>query len=223
MLTLSEDKYYRVPEWKQYRWLEHGFGTKSAAAVKNLAMCKQIHSADVLIAGHLGVNGTGDALISEIDGIVAGVRTADCLPILLIDPVTRTAAAIHAGWRGTVQNIAAKAARMMSERFGAKAETMEAAIGPGIGPCCFEVGPEVAREFGPYDSTERTHLDLQKINREKLEEIGIGRIFLANACTYCGEADFFSYRREGEAAGRMISYAGIRQGQAAMPAPPNFG
>jgi YfiH family protein len=222
MLTLSDDHFYRVPKWTKYQWLDHGFGTKKATPPDDLAMVKQVHSGDVLIARHLGLNGTGDALISEIDGIVAGVRTADCLPILLVDPVTRTVGTVHAGWRGTAQDIAVRAARMMCERFGSKVETMEAAIGPGIGLCCFEVGPEVAREFGPYESTEKTKLDLVRVNREKLKAMGIQKIYEADTCTYCGDQNFYSFRREGEAAGRMFSYAGIRKGQALRPAPPNF-
>jgi polyphenol oxidase len=211
-VTLCDDQYYRVPEWAKYQWLDHGFGTKAALTPENLAAVKQIHSADVLIADRLGVNGTGDALISGMSGIVAGVRTADCLPILLVDPVTRTVAAVHAGWRGTVKNITLRTADEMSAKFGTKRESLEAAIGPGIGLCCFEVGPEVAREFGPYPSQSKTCLDLQRINREQLRAIGVHQVYVADSCTFCSRDEFFSFRREGEKAGRMISYVGIRQG-----------
>jgi polyphenol oxidase len=214
LLSLSDDHYFRVPEWAKYEWLDHGFGTKAAAAPGNLAAIQQVHSAEVLVARDLGMNGTGDALISRTGGIVAGVRTADCLPILLVDPVHRAAGAVHAGWRGTVQNITANAVAAMSAQFGTNPRDLEAAIGPGIALCCFEVGPEVAREFGPWDSESKTHLDLQKANLERLRSAGLRTIHVADSCTFCGAQQFFSYRREGEKAGRMISYAGIRDGQA---------
>jgi polyphenol oxidase len=214
LFSLGEDHYFRVPEWARYGWLDHGFGTKAATAPENFAAIKQVHSADVILAETLGLNGTGDALISRNPGIVAGIKTADCLPILLVDPVHRAVAAVHAGWRGTVQNIATKAVAAMSAQFGTNPQDLEAAIGPGIGLCCFEVGPEVAREFGPWQSESKTFLDLQKINQEKLSSIGLREIYVANLCTYCDAESFYSYRREGEKAGRMISYAGIRNGQA---------
>jgi polyphenol oxidase len=214
LFSLSDDHYYRLPEWAKYEWLDHGFGTKTAAPPENLAAIKQVHSADVLVALELGLNGTGDALISRMEGIVAGVRTADCLPILLVDPIRRAVGAVHAGWRGTVQNITANAVAAMSAQFGTNPRDLEAGIGPGIAFCCFEVGPEVAREFGRWDSESKTHLDLQKANLEKLHSAGLRTIHVADLCTFCGVQQFFSYRREGEKAGRMMSYVGIRNGQA---------
>ena len=140
----------------------------------------------------------GDALISSKSGIVAGIRTADCLPILLVDPASRTVAAVHAGWRGTVQNITVRAVDEMSARFGTKRESLEVAIGPGIGLCCFEVGPEVAREFGPHPSDNKTYLDLQRINLEKLREAGIQKLYVASSCTFCGRKEFFSSKGRGK-------------------------
>jgi YfiH family protein len=139
--------------------------------------------------------------------LLVGIKTADCLPILLIDPENHVVSAVHAGWRGTVAEIALGAIRMMCREFGSDPSRMEAAIGPGIGLCCFEVGPEVAREFGPWESDAKTCLDLARINREQLKGIGVGRIYESGLCTMCGTG-FYSFRREREQAGRMLSYVG---------------
>jgi YfiH family protein len=89
----------------------------------------------------------GDGMISNDSGLLLSVQTADCIPILLADRKQRAVAAIHAGWRGTLQRIAMKALGRMRMEFGTKPQDVVAAIGPGIGACCYEVGPEVAREF----------------------------------------------------------------------------
>ncbi|HEV2444829.1 MAG TPA: polyphenol oxidase family protein, partial [Candidatus Sulfopaludibacter sp.] len=133
----------------------------------------------------------------------------DCIPILLVDESRRAVAAVHAGWRGTAARIAARAVDAMRLRFGSRPEDLHAAIGPGIGPCCYEVGAEVAAQFGIEG---RAHLDLPAINRAQLEEIGIrdSRIYVSSLCTMCRE-EFYSFRRDKQAAGRMHSFVGIRQ------------
>ena len=110
MFHLTDEKYYKVPEWAAYEWLQHGFGTmEAAAAPEQMATVKQIHSAEVLIADHAGPRGTGDGLISYTPGLAVGVKTADCLPILLVDPTHLVIAAVHAGWRGTAAGIVGRA------------------------------------------------------------------------------------------------------------------
>jgi len=106
----------------------------------------------------------GDALITRTPGLLLAVQTADCIPILLADPKSRVVAAIHAGWRGTLKRIAEKTIGRMRMLFGSRPESIIAALGPGIGRCCYEVGPEVVKEFasqfdaardwfdGPYDA-----------------------------------------------------------------------
>jgi polyphenol oxidase len=100
----------------------------------------------------------------------------------------------------------------MVNRFGAEPAGMEAAIGPAIGQCCFEVGPEVAREFGPWNSDAKTHLDLAGINRAQLEQAGISKIYEATLCTMCAK-QFHSFRRDKENAGRMMSFVGSTAGK----------
>jgi YfiH family protein len=203
---------YRVSELEAFPWLIHGFGTRRAdipAHFANLATLKQIHSSVCVPAGgRAGQIGEGDALLENTPGAVVAVKTADCIPILLIDPLHRAVAAVHAGWRGTVSHIARNAVEAMSQRFGSDPNDLHAAIGPGIGECCFAVGPEVAAEFG---RTGRVHIDLTLENQGQLLHAGVTpeRIYASNLCTQCLSDDFHSFRRDREASGRLFSFVGI--------------
>jgi YfiH family protein len=201
---------YRVSELDSLPWLLHGFGTKLAdvpALVAPLATLKQIHSAMCVAACvRAGVLGEGDALLENTPGCAVAVKTADCIPILLVDERRRAVAAVHAGWRGTVARIGPAALDAMRERFGTAAGDVLAAIGPGIGACCYEVGPEVAAEFGREG---RVHIDLAGENRLQLERAGVRAVYVAGLCTRCRD-EFHSFRRDREAAGRMHSFAGVR-------------
>ena len=205
---------YRVPELDQFRWLEHGFGTRLSdvpSHVGNLTTVKQVHSAVcVVAAGPAGRLGEADGLLERRPGSVVAIKTADCIPILLVDPANRAVAVVHAGWRGTVAEIARHAVEAMHRHFGTQATDLHAAIGPGIGKCCYEVGPEVARHFG---EAGRAHIDLTAANRRQLLAAGLSanRIYLDDLCTMCLSREFHSYRRDREAAGRMFSFAGICQ------------
>jgi hypothetical protein len=208
---------YQVDDWDAFPWLDHGFGTRHAdlsGLFPQLATLKQAHSAECVTArGRTGVLGRGDALLENTPGALIAVKTADCLPILLVDPVVRAVAAIHAGWRGTVARVAARAVAAMSAEFRTRPENLRAAIGPGIGKCCFEVGPEVAAQFGERVSGNgRAHVDLAAANRRQLIEAGVtpSAIVASNLCTLCHPEEFESYRRDREKAGRMFSFAGLR-------------
>jgi hypothetical protein len=142
---------YRLPELDQFEWLVYGFGTRrSTPPPVSLATLRQIHSDIVVPAeGRTGCLGEGDALVSNTPGRTVAVKTADCVPILLVDAANRTVAAVHAGWRGTVRQIARQAAEAMRRDFDTRVRNLHVAIGPAIGGCCYEVGPEVAAEFRP--------------------------------------------------------------------------
>lgn len=204
---------YRLTELEAFEWLVHGFGTRLSdvpGGFPNLATLKQIHSASCVPAGgRSGVLGEGDALLENTPGAVVAVKTADCIPVLLVDERLRAVAAVHAGWRGTAARIAVKAVESMAARFGTKAADLHAAIGPGIGRCCYEVGPDVAAKFGGQG---RGHIDLSAENRKQLEEVGVTpeRIYASNLCTMCRPEEFHSFRRDKEAAGRLHSFVGIR-------------
>jgi YfiH family protein len=204
---------FRVQELDSLPWLVHGFGTRLAdipVRFAQLATLKQIHSATCVPAeGRSGVLGQGDALLEDTAGSVVAVKTADCIPVLLIDDRHHAVAAVHAGWRGTAARIVPNAIEAMGQRFRTSAADLHAAIGPGIGKCCYEVGPEVAAQFGGQG---RGYLDLPEHNRRQLLEAGVTpeRIYASNLCTKCRPELFHSFRRDQEAAGRLYSYAGIR-------------
>lgn len=198
----------RSPILSRFDWLEAGFGTRvDSPSQDEMASLKQIHSSTVHIADRIGLIGEGDGLITNLPGIGVSVRTADCLPILLVDSRRRVVAAVHAGWRGTAAGIVSGTIREMSVRFGTDPEEILAAIGPGIGECCYEVGADVATQFGKNAG----RLDLAEINRRQLMSSGVdsAHIDLLGLCTFCDAVRFHSYRRDKEQAGRMVSYIRI--------------
>lgn len=209
MFYKDSQNIYRVRPLEVLPWLEHGFGTRHSAP-PTAATVHQIHS-DICVAarGRTGLLGDGDALLENTPGHRVAVKTADCIPILLVDEEHRAVAAVHAGWRGTVQNIARHAVRRMQEEFGTRPAQLHAAIGPGIGKCCYEVGAEVAAQFG---ETGPCRIDLAEANSRQLAEAGVPepRIYAARLCTKCCAGDFHSYRRDKEQAGRMFSFIGVK-------------
>lgn len=212
MFYLDPDQTYRVPELDALPWLVHGFGTRLSdipARFAQLATLKQIHSSSCVAGdGRTGILGEGDALLENAPGSVVAVKTADCIPVLLVDERHRAVAAVHAGWRGTAAQIVARAAEAMTHRFGTSASDLHAAIGPGIGACCYEVGPEVREQFGEQG---RGPLDLTAENIRQLKDIGVtgSRIYASKLCTMCRTGEFHSFRRDKDAAGRMYSFAGV--------------
>lgn len=209
---------YRAPLFAKFPWLQHGFGTRlnpgwiGAAAT---ATVRQIHSDRVLEARESGVTGEGDALLTNQPGLMVSIRTADCVPILIADPVHRAVAAVHAGWRGTVSGVVARALESMTERYGTQPDDVHLVLGPAIAACCFEVGPDVAVQFQKLfpertDLDGRTHIDLIEANRRIARLAGVPEEAIAQAgmCTSCDRENFFSYRREQDS-GRMVSAIGI--------------
>jgi YfiH family protein len=202
----------QAPNFADLEWLDHGFGLRDSAMPPGIRMVKQIHSSIVL---DTAVDATteaseGDALISDRAGVLVGVRTADCVPILLVDPSIPVVAVIHAGWRGSAENIAAAAVRKLSARWRTRPGDLRAAIGPSISVCCYEVGPEVVRRFG-IQAEGSVHLDLPAINEAQLRAAGVADIWKSGECTFCSPGRFFSFRREREQAGRMVSFVGLRK------------
>src|SRR5262245_36004861 len=167
---------------------------------------KQIHSGivvDVDDTSAASVAVEGDAAIAQQRGVMLGVQTADCVPILIADAEGRSAAAIHAGWRGTAAHIAARTVARLVEKFSALPEDLCVAIGPHIGPCCYEVGEDVAGAISDPRSIERRpewpkpHLNLAESNRLQLLAQGIpeAQIEVSSLCTKCRADLFHSYRR----------------------------
>ncbi|MCU1272794.1 MAG: hypothetical protein JWO48_225 [Bryobacterales bacterium] len=220
MFYKDSENVYRVRPLDEFNWLVHGFGTRvsnNLGKCPNVATLHQVHSDSVIAAeGRSGSLGEGDALIENTPGVLVAVKTADCIPLLIVDPRNRAVAAVHAGWRGTVRNIAARAIAELHSKFSSRAEDLHVAIGPGIGKCCYEVGPDVGMQFREYDAAMRdithpVHLDLEEVNRRQITGTGVPstQIYTAGLCTMC-HSEFHSYRRDKQDAGRMLSVVGVR-------------
>ena len=214
MFFKDADNVYRSDRLARLPRLIHGFGTRDAKDWPgDYIRAKQTHS-DIILApdGKDTCAGEGDALVLTAPGHLIGVRTADCVPLLIADGESRTIAAVHAGWRGTASRIAQKAVRRLRD-FGLKSEDLIVAIGPCIGECCFEVGPEVGPHFQSLfpEQTDFRHIDLAEANRRQLITAGIKpeNIDVSGLCTKCGAGEFHSYRRDREASGRMVAAIGL--------------
>lgn len=197
-----------------------------------LAGCWQVHGADVRLIKNAsdakpaedarGDTVYCDAIVSDAQGVLAGVKTADCVPILLADPVTGAYAAIHAGWRGTLARVAVKGLEQMRREYGTAAQDVIVSIGPAAAACCYEVGTEVMDAFKAefpdqtnFRPTREHHacIDLLCVNHHQLASAGVNpaNIFTAPLCTMCRTDLFFSYRREKNVygkVGRLMSVIG---------------
>ena len=156
-----------------------------------------------------------DAVISAFPGVAASVSVADCAPVLIADPRSGSAAAVHAGWRGTLARVAAEGVRALVERHGARPSDLLAAIGPSIGPCCFEVSRELAVRFrdelGAATGNPRnlgSRADLWLANEQILRAAGLARrrIEVLGRCTSCEDDVFFSHRRDQGRTGRHLAF-----------------
>lgn len=189
-----------------------------------LLLLRQVHGAAVAEAPWTEPP-EADAALALRGGLILGIETADCLPVLLVDPVRGWVAAAHAGWRGTAQRVTARAASALASR-GSAPEDLLAALGPGIGPCCYEVGDELRAAYGSSGQSYfrpgpngRPHLDVRAANRDQLLAAGLRkeRIFSVEECTRCRADLYHSYRRDGRGAGRMISFVGFAPGASLRP------
>ncbi|MEJ5367627.1 MAG: peptidoglycan editing factor PgeF [Bryobacteraceae bacterium] len=219
MSFLVSDGGYRSSLLAGCAGIEHHFGVAGHAPAGAWLELRQIHSARVIDASEWRPGVEGDALATGAAGIRLAVKTADCIPLLLADERGRAVAAVHAGWRGVVQGIGAAAVRFLSERYLIQPGELVAALGPAIGGCCYEVGPEVAVQFRDWfpernDLERRTRIDLREALRRQLLAAGVkaGRMDVAEECTCCGGNRFHSYRRDGAQAGRMYSVISLREG-----------
>lgn len=185
---------------------------------EDIVMPRQTHSATVRRIGRWISQGElygVDGLVTTEPGIVIGMNTADCVPVLLADSRARVVAAVHAGWRGAVAGIVMKAVDEMTEA-GASAENIRAYIGPSIHSCCFEVGQEVAREFPKRfvirAGGAKPHVDLQGFVTWQLTQKGVPaeNIEDSGECTRCRPERYFSARALGINSGRNFSFIGLR-------------
>ena len=215
-----------------------------ASGAARLFVAHQVHGRDVAMVTSESTPEAiaqthADALVVWQSGSSVAVMVADCVPVLLADPATGACAAVHAGWRGTAADVAGAAVQAMARITGSSPAQFRAAIGPSIGPCCFEVGNDVvkalrtrvpglatwlaeddewrseaaARSSHPFEPAvrPRAQVNLWKANEALLLAAGlvIENVDTLGLCTHCNPERFFSYRREGAATGQLMGFIGV--------------
>jgi YfiH family protein len=194
--------------------------------IDRVVTADQVHGENIVTVDDLNFRDVptihADALMTDVPGIAVGVETADCVPVLLFDPMKPAVAAVHAGWKSTVKKIVQKAVHRMHEEFGSEPARMIAAIGPAIGPECYEVDEHVMgrvresfsfwREVSTPRGNDHWGLDLVKANKLELLQIGLAEqnVHTLGLCTSCRRDLFYSFRGEGKT-GRMLSVIMIKR------------
>jgi len=186
--------------------------------LETLVTSQQVGGANVAVVT-AGMKGRGslddasaipstDAMMTNVEGLNLMVLLADCVPVFLYDPEVKVVAIAHAGWRGTVENVTANTLAMMKHAFGCRPSDIVAGIGPSIGPCCYDIGPEVVERVKPMyeDSSDvlgptaggKAYFDLWKANEIQLLRAGVrqANIEVARVCTKCNSELFFSERKQ---------------------------
>lgn len=193
-------------------------GTALGFDPENLVLTRQTHTDLVRVVTQADRRGcfhraypACDGLVTNEPGLALVVFTADCTPILLHDPVTGAVGAVHAGWRGTAKAIAARAVEAMAAHFGSRPSDIRAAIGPNIGPCCFETDADVPQAMREAFGTEadafiqpkgnKYYVNLKEINALVLRRAGVEQIDISPLCTACRTDLFWSHRRMGQQRG----------------------
>jgi len=213
-------------------YLVHGFGTshlkeRSIASDADFSdffpiSLRQTHS-DIIrvITESLPERSEGDAMVTDLPGILLIIKTADCLPVLAMDIQNRVVAAVHCGWRGTLKRITEKAIQTMHQNYGSDYGSLYVALGPCISRTCYEVGEDLRKKFereGLHRGVFSRHpshkkkyvLDLREANRSQILALGVQEknIFSVDHCTFC-ERNLFSHRRDRDRPGRLINFIGI--------------
>jgi YfiH family protein len=191
------------------------------SGVESIYLPVQQHTDKVIIVEYDLEPKIADAVITNRPGLAIAVKTADCVPVLVYDPVRRVAGAVHAGWRGTAQSILKRTIEAFSERFGSSPGDIIVAIGPSIRSCCYEVGPEVVKGVqeatgsGDYvsEAKGKHRIDLQAANRIQALSKGIhsGNIQIIEECTHCMPEKYYSYRYSKGTTGRQFAVISIRK------------
>ncbi len=229
-------KYLTIQSFEKSGLTVHGFSLKPINNLegfsqflnvnpRDLTQAEQIHGSSIAI---IDKNKKGkiaygcDALLTNSPGIPLVIRTADCVPIFLLDPKTKTIGLVHSGWKGTIQNIAGKTIQTMKEVFNANPSDILVGIAPSIGPCCYEIKKDVIDMFKEFKEDwknfvttgkeDKLYLNLRELNMSQLVRAGVPKINITinNNCTSCDANSFFSYRRDGKGTGRMFSIIMIK-------------
>ena len=196
--------------------------------MENFLVLNQVHGDDIFVIKPHGDYFTSreslnyDAIVTNRPNLAICIKTADCVPVFVADPVGKVIAAVHAGWRGSARSITAKVVRSMKSQFGSDPRDLLAAIGPSIGPCCYEVDAATAGAFRQHTGAaqflqpgirkDRWMLDLAAVNYAQLREAGLpaDAIERSGSCTMCRQDAFFSHRGSGGITGRQINFMMIK-------------
>jgi YfiH family protein len=246
--TKKDIHYITIPTLEKIRLIRHAFTTRQgglgarsngikltndwkvlAEAIgvnpERLVTANQVHGENIVKVDCLNFEKTktvqADAMITNAPEMAIGIETADCVPVLLVDPLTPAVGAVHAGWRSTVKRIVQKTVKKMRDEFGSDPSRMIAAIGPAIGPECYEVDEPVMgpireafsfwKEVASARGGDKWSLDLVKLNRLELAQVGLitDNVHALGLCTSCRRDLFYSFRAEGRT-GRMLSVIMIK-------------
>jgi polyphenol oxidase len=181
---------------------------------ERVCFTQQIHSDTVVVVDRPGQHPASDALVTDAADLFLAITVADCVPVLLYDPVGGVVAAAHAGWRGSLARIVRKTITVMKDQCGSQPRNIVAFVGPAADQCCYEVGEDVASLFPPdivrKGRRGETTLALKEFNVLQLQAEGVPStsIELHPACTICSDEEYHSYRRDGSASGRMLAVIG---------------
>jgi YfiH family protein len=195
------------------------FIKKISSEEKHIIVPQQVHGNECVIIrkrDELKRKYKGDAILTDRKDIFLSVSVADCLPIFLVEPKRKVVGLVHAGWRGTLLGIAKETIRKAKVEFGCKPEDFTLLFGPAIQKCCYEISEAMAILFDEDGLIripgEKPKLDLSKINLKQFLYCGVKgkKIFTINDCTFCNKDAFHSFRRDGDKAGRMIAFIGIK-------------
>ncbi len=245
-MTDRETNFLQIEGWKNGK-IAHGFGMRSRGGEKPmrkdwlgktvreeeenfpLVSLRQVHGDRVVIfEGNIQKVGEvwgeeGDSLITQAPGLALGVFTADCLPIFLYDPQKEAIGVVHAGWRGTARGVTGKAVERMKAAFECQSADIRAAMGPCIGPCCYEVDSPVKEAFEgsgiPWEmishprGERKWSLDLHLANILLLEAAGVREenIEIVKLCTSCRGEVFYSYRNGDKTQGRQLNFIALKR------------
>lgn len=196
--------------------------------MENFLVLNQVHGDNIFVIKPHGDYFTSrealnyDAIVTNRTNLAICIKTADCVPVFIVDRVKKAIAAVHAGWRGSALGISAKVVRLMQNQYGSQPQDLLAAIGPSIGKCCYEVDAAAADAFRqqknaedflfPGKRKERWMLDLVEANRRQILDCGIpeANIETSGLCTACHQDAFFSHRGSGGITGRQINFLMIK-------------
>jgi polyphenol oxidase len=183
---------------------------------KNTAFMRQVHSSSVIIVSQGGEYDSADGILTGVQGLLLGVKVADCVPVILFDTFSNAVGVIHCGWRSLVSGILENTLSLMKKEWNTNPAGVIFALGPSAGPCCYQVGNCVAKQMNDSSILRRDgklYADLHKeiISRLLEKKVSMENIESIRHCTICNPSLYYSHRRDGSHSGRMLGYIMMRK------------